>query len=147
LCLIVSFHIRKTNGKGESRVDLQVPWKLLSSTTLALHGLYIKVRTERWGLSHRLPFGGLNNLLQTARQPWLAHWAQLRSRHNRPALLPQTEVYWRGMWVFTEGLRARPGSCWTPLLTSLKTGIPQIFPQIKRTNKMYYKNKQNLFFF
>lgn len=24
--------------------------------------------------------------------------------------------------------------------------VRQIFPQIKRTNKLYYKNKQNLFF-
>lgn len=105
-------------------------------------------RRRGWGQWPRLPlrFRMLPRLSAPSHCPASAP-VQPRSGRGGPAPLPRPRYTQGDAGAVYTGPELGPASPWPQPLTALRTGIPQIFSQIKRTNKLYCKNKQSLFFF
>lgn len=105
-------------------------------------------RRRGWGQWPRLPlrFRMLPRLSAPSHCPASAP-VQPRSGRGGLAPLPRPRYTQGDAGAVYTGPELGPASPWPQPLTALRTGIPQIFSQIKRTNKLYCKNKQSLFFF
>lgn len=113
------------------------------------HWLLLFIATAcKSGQEAGMPFGGLNTLLWTAQQPapawhsWFSWGPGITGppSHLRPGTLKRTHV---GVYTGPVSLGLAQALLGFSHLWDLE--FPQNFPQIKRTNKLYYKNKQNLF--
>lgn len=143
-CLLLTFLISKRR-REDSRIS-SIPWKHHLPVNLGFHSLCR--RRLGMGAVPGAPSGVPNGppCLPPQSPPDQCS-VQPRSGRGRPAPLPWPRYTEGDSGVVYTGPELGPASPWPEPLTALRTGIPQIFPQIKRTNKLYCKNKQSLFFF